>query len=279
MRRSCVVLSPLPAPHGTLRVCGALRARGWEARALHPAQLPPARGRDGPALAIARLASGCPPRWLWTPRLAEDDGLPFLNRPSRLALVHDKPVLLAHLAAAGLPVPPTVCVQRGAEVDLDALSGERFVVKPAQGAAGRGVNLGLSRARALQCARAFAEVSGPALVQPLLGAGVDRRMLFVAGELVASFERRPGAPDGRANLHYGGQPRAWAPDARDVELGRAALAVVQLDVVAIDLLATPEGPVLLEVNACPGLAGIEAGTGVDVADAIARAADARLAAV
>jgi ribosomal protein S6--L-glutamate ligase len=36
----------------------------------------------------------------------------------------------------------------------------------------------------------------------------------------------------------------------------------------VDLLRSARGPLVLEVNASPGLEGIEAVTGVDVADAV-----------
>ena len=43
-----------------------------------------------------------------------------------------------------------------------------------------------------------------------------------------------------------------------------------LGVAGVDLIRSDQGPMLLEVNASPGLQGIEATTGVNVAEAIIR---------
>ena len=47
-----------------------------------------------------------------------------------------------------------------------------------------------------------------------------------------------------------------------------AARVLGLGVAGVDLLRSKRGPLVLEVNSSPGLEGIEAATGVDVADCI-----------
>ncbi|HWG89091.1 MAG TPA: hypothetical protein VN679_15005, partial [Candidatus Acidoferrales bacterium] len=47
-----------------------------------------------------------------------------------------------------------------------------------------------------------------------------------------------------------------------------AAAALGLGIAGVDLLRSNRGPLLLEVNASPGLEGIEAATGVDVAGTI-----------
>jgi ribosomal protein S6--L-glutamate ligase len=54
-----------------------------------------------------------------------------------------------------------------------------------------------------------------------------------------------------------------ADDEREMAL-RAA-EVMGLDVAGVDLLRSARGPLLMEVNASPGLEGIETVTGVDIA--------------
>jgi len=54
-----------------------------------------------------------------------------------------------------------------------------------------------------------------------------------------------------------------------------AAKALGLNVAGVDLLRSDRGPLVLEVNSSPGLEGIEAATGVDVAGAIAELAARR----
>jgi ribosomal protein S6--L-glutamate ligase len=47
-----------------------------------------------------------------------------------------------------------------------------------------------------------------------------------------------------------------------------AAEVLGLNTAGVDLLASREGPMVLEVNSSPGLEGIEKATGIDVAGAM-----------
>jgi len=188
----------------------------------------------------------------------------WIDHPERVSAVHDKARCLAMLEAAGLPVPATVVVRRDDEPDLSALSGEAFVVKPNRGASGRGVTLGLSRDEARMRAQAFAELCGPALIQPLLGGGIDRRLLVLGGRVVAAMERVPAAGDGRANTVYGASARAFEPVEGERHLALAAAEVTGLSVAGVDMLHDGDRHVLLEVNSCPGLVALGEASGVDV---------------
>ena len=78
------------------------------------------------------------------------------------------------------------------------------------------------------------------------------------------------APEGdfRANLHRGGTATAVILTAQESEMAIHAARVMGLGVAGVDLLRSHRGPLVLEVNSSPGLEGIEAATGVDVAGAI-----------
>ncbi len=251
------------------RLVEALDARALSAIALTPAALPAAAASLD--LALCRLPSGTPPHALLPLSACERAGLAFMNRPSRVLNAHDKGGVLERLAQAGLRVIPTVIVVRDAPADLDGLPGDRFVVKPLSGAAGRGVTLGMSRADARARAEAFAEASGPVLVQPQLGDGTDLRLFVVDGEIVASMVRTPARPGGRGSLLYGATAAAHEPRTDEAAAALTAVRTLGLDIAGIDLLRPQddEAPIILEANACPGLTGIEAATGRDVAGAIA----------
>ena len=108
--------------------------------------------------------------------------------------------------------------------------------------------------------------------QPLVR---DVRALVVGGRVVAAMQRQAPLGQFRANLHRGGSARAFAPDLAVEAAALAATAALGLDVAGVDLLLTASGPLVLEVNASPGLEGIEAASGVDVAGAIIALAEER----
>ncbi|MGA1203890.1 MAG: 30S ribosomal protein S6--L-glutamate ligase, partial [Planctomycetota bacterium] len=69
----------------------------------------------------------------------------------------------------------------------------------------------------------------------------------------------------RPNLHRGGAAEPIVPSAEEREVALAATRAVGLRFAGVDLLAGPEGPVVVEVNGSPGLEGIEGATGLDLA--------------
>jgi len=253
---------------GVRRLVDALSIRGLDARPMRASRLAPPGGGDAPRVAVCRLPSGTPATEM-SCLSALEDRWPWVNRPSRVAFVHDKLATLGALARAGLPVPPTVCVSRDQEACLDGLTGDRFAVKPVHGAAGHGVTICSGRDRALRRARAFADLSGPVLIQPYLGEGIDHRLFVIDGAVVAAMQRVPDPRDGRGNTLYGARVENWDPPPADRELALAAAAVLGLEVAGVDLVETERSSLVLEANSCPGFSAIEACTGVDLAGLVA----------
>jgi ribosomal protein S6--L-glutamate ligase len=72
----------------------------------------------------------------------------------------------------------------------------------------------------------------------------------------------------RSNLHRGGI--ATAEKITDLERNMAIRTahLMGLNVAGIDIVRSNRGPLVMEVNASPGLEGIENATGADVATAI-----------
>jgi len=64
--------------------------------------------------------------------------------------------------------------------------------------------------------------------------------------------------------------------AEEKRLAVKAAAALGLGIAGVDLLRSRRGPLLLEVNASPGLEGIEAATGVDVAGLIVELLQSRV---
>jgi ribosomal protein S6--L-glutamate ligase len=68
----------------------------------------------------------------------------------------------------------------------------------------------------------------------------------------------------RANLHRGGSAIKADLSEEEKRIAIRAAGALGLGIAGVDLLRSNRGPLLLEVNASPGLEGIEAASGVDV---------------
>jgi len=228
-------------------------------------------GQSPPTTALLRLPSGVSPDDMSALAAAQASGeTRWIDGPAQVAAVHDKAHCLELLAGAGLAVPPTLVARRDQPLDLSPLPGDEFVVKPIRGSSGRGVTVGLSREEAGARAQAYAELCGPALVQPLLGGGLDRRLVLVGGQLVAAMERIPIADDGRGNTVYGATARRVEPRRDELSLALEAVRILGLSVAGVDLLREGDAALILEVNTCPGLAALQAATGASLGDALVR---------
>ena len=66
-------------------------------------------------------------------------------------------------------------------------------------------------------------------------------------------------------MHRGADTEAIKPTSKELYIALNATKYLGLGVAGVDLIRSKKGPLLLEVNASPGLKGIEAATNVNVA--------------
>lgn len=230
----------------------ALRARGIEIELMSAAV---ALGLLRPGdLALARLdvlptLDGPEPGLLAVLRL-ERRGIRVSNSAASLLNVHDKLRTARILAAAGLPHPRTTWVAPGGRLpEGDA----PLVLKPRFGSWGRDVfrcQTGVDAARVVRTIgdRRWFRRHG-VLVQELLPpSDHDLRLIVAGGEVIGAALRSCAPGEWRTNVSLGGSLSPLEPPAAARTLARAAAAATGIDVVGVDLLPTPHGYVVLELN-------------------------------
>jgi ribosomal protein S6--L-glutamate ligase len=82
------------------------------------------------------------------------------------------------------------------------------------------------------------------------------------------MRRDAAAGDFRSNLHRGGSACRVRTSAAEREMAIRAAEAVGLGFAGIDILRSARGPVVIDVNASPGLEGIEQATQEDVAERV-----------
>ena len=117
---------------------------------------------------------------------------------------------------------------------------------------------------------AFRKLKEQVLLQEYISEsnGADFRALVVGGEIVASMRRQAKEGEFRSNLHRGASSNFVHLEEEEKVIVKKVVKVLGLDVAGVDLLRSNRGPLIMEVNASPGLEGIENTTGIDVAGKI-----------
>ncbi len=212
-------------------------------------------------------------------QLLERKGMRLFNRHDAVVACDDKMTTSVLLADHGIPMPETLpgllCYTPGERVADETLErvartlGFPLVVKHCYGSLGSGV----FKADDMPSLRAIAEQVKcvPHLFQRFVASsfGRDMRVLMIGGKLAAAMERR-SAGDFRSNLEIGGAGKAIDPPREAVALCEKVASVLRLDYCGIDVLFGEGGFLICEVNSNAFFGGIEAVTGVNIAERYVR---------
>ena len=194
------------------------------------------------------------------------------NKSDAVLRARDKLRCLQLLAQQGLGLPSTVFGDNPDDTtDLLAMLGKPpHVIKLVEGAQGQGVVLAESQSGSRSVIEAFRGLYANFLVQEFIAEakGADVRCFVVGGKVVAAMRRQAKAGEFRSNLHRGGSAEATRLTPAEADAAIRAAAVMGLGIAGVDLLRAKRGPLVMEVNSSPGLEGIEAASGIDVAGEI-----------
>jgi len=184
----------------------------------------------------------------------------------------DKLRSLQRLSKAGIGMPKTVFTNYSRDVEevIEHVGGVPVIIKLLEGTQGLGVVLAETRNAAESVLEAFNGLEARVIVQEFIkeAKGADIRALLVDGQVVGAMKRQGKDGEFRSNLHRGGSAEIIKLNEAEIKLAMNAARVLKLPVCGVDMLQSARGPLLLEVNSTPGLEGIEAATGKNIAKAI-----------
>lgn len=211
-------------------------------------------------------------RSLYALRFFEHYGTPTVNTADVVELGGDKVLTSLRLQAAGVPTPRTV-VALTPEAALKALDevGYPAVLKPPVGSWGRLLAKVDDREEAEQIIEHKDALASPQhsifYVQEYVPKPErDLRAFVVGDDVVAAMYRH--SEDWRTNAARGATTEPASTDGRMGELALKAADAVGGGVIAVDLMESPEGLVVHEVNPTPEFRALSGATGVDVAGRI-----------
>jgi ribosomal protein S6--L-glutamate ligase len=199
-------------------------------------------------------------------------GVYSINESVAIGRSRDKLRCLQLLARDGVGLPATAFANDAQRTDeiLNLVGGAPVVVKLLEGTQGIGVVLGETYKSAKSVIEAFHGAEVNILVQEFIqeAEGQDIRAFVVGRKIVAAMQRTGPKGEFRSNLHRGGTAVLTELTALEKATALKAAQSMGLNVAGVDMLRSKRGPMVMEVNSSPGLEGIEAASGKDVAKAI-----------
>lgn len=275
------ILSRNSKLYSTRRLIEAARAQGHSVRVLDPLRCYMRIGNDGfdmrykgariagydaviPRIGASVTRYGCA-----VLRQFELMGTCTPNSAEAIARSRDKLRCHQMLAAHRIGLPVTVFGDNPDDTnDLLLLLGPPpHVIKLNEGTQGTGVMLTEKLSASRGAVETLRGLYANFLVQEFIGEakGADLRCFVVGEQVVASMRRQAPKGDFRSNLHRGGTAKTVRITRAEAATAVRAARILGLGVAGVDMLRSKRGPLVLEVNSSPGLEGIEAATGIDVA--------------
>jgi ribosomal protein S6--L-glutamate ligase len=186
----------------------------------------------------------------------------------------DKLRSLQVLSRARLGLPKTVFTNYSKDVGevIKHVGGAPLIIKLLEGTQGLGVVLAETKNAAESVIEAFNGLQARVIVQEFIkeAGGADIRVFIVDGHVVGAMKRQGKEGEFRSNLHRGGTASVIELTDDEENAAIKAAKAMGLGVAGVDMLQSARGPLILEVNSSPGLEGIEAATGKDIAKSIIR---------
>jgi len=196
-------------------------------------------------------------------------GVTVVNNSLSIMRARDKLRCMQLLMRHAIQVPNTVMTRNpaGLKDAIDRVGGPPVILKFLHGAQGIGVILAETYKAAESTLDAFWSMNQNLLIQEYIkeSEGRDIRVIVTRERVLAVMRRQAKPGDFRSNIHRGGWGEIFAPPEGFTEVALKAARIIGLDVGGVDLLESRAGPLVLEVNASPGIEGIEKTTGRDVA--------------
>ncbi len=274
------ILSRKAGIYTTRRLAQAARLRGARVRILDPVRVemhladPPGAYYDRKRLprtdvVVPRIAPSVQAYGLAVVNHFEMLGIPALNGAAGIAASRNKMRALQLLAAAGVPVPPTVMAANasGLKELVELVGGLPVLIKlltPSE----RPLVMVCESLQSMEAAlEAVLSMGHNLVVQRYVRRKRERdlRALVVGDKVSAWVERRPQPGRLLHTLARGAKLKSVRVPSPLDELAVKAARVVGLDVAAVDLLEATSGPMVFDVNSSPGLKGLEKATGKDLA--------------
>jgi ribosomal protein S6--L-glutamate ligase len=197
-------------------------------------------------------------------RFLENSGVRIFSRPLSILRVLDRLSCTVTLRMAGIPMPPTTITENTEQAVKIIEEYEEAVLKPLYSTKARGMCV-LQYGKDTHTAVEDFKRNNPILyIQKKLDLrGKDLGVVFLGGEYVTTYARCSDASSWNTSTENGGRYAAYNPSQETIEMARKAQALFDLDFTSVDIVETPDGPLVFEVSAFGGFKGMKIARNMD----------------
>jgi RimK family alpha-L-glutamate ligase len=200
----------------------------------------------------------------------ERKGFYMINPPNAIEHCVDKYDILALLEDSGVPVPRTLATESVNEAlaAFNELGGD-IVVKPIFGSRGQGATRINDVDIADTIFKAITFHHGVIYMQEFVQHGFSDIRAFVIGDQVVASMRRV-ATGWKTNYSRGARPAPEKICKEFEDLAIKSAKAVGCKIAGVDILESPNGPRIVDVNSQPGWKGLQMVTDVNIAEEIVK---------
>ena len=193
---------------------------------------------------------------------------PYTARAIQIA--HDKFLTTAILSHNKIPVPKTYLVKTKKGIrNLSSKISFPIMIKLMSGSGGMGVMYVENEAAMGSIIESMNILKQEALVQEYVeNPGEDLRILVAGNEIIGAMKRVAAPGEKRANIKAGGHGIKYVPTKEIAEISFKSAESIESKLCAIDIVEGKDGPKVIEVNINPGIRGLTAATGTNIAKKI-----------
>ncbi|RLG44347.1 MAG: RimK family alpha-L-glutamate ligase [Thermoproteota archaeon] len=202
-------------------------------------------------------------------RALELSGKTVINRIEAFLKAVDKIRTSMLLAKNGIPTPYTVVSEEEAPAMRAHIEFGKSVVKPIFGSQGKGSVLIENIDSAWRVFRLHRYYRVPIYVQSFVEHRNRDIRVFVLGERVLSAMYRV-SNSWKTNISQGARPMPMKLTNELEEIALKSAEIIGADIAGVDIIESKEGPMVLEVNACPEWKGLQKVTKVNISEEIIR---------
>jgi ribosomal protein S6--L-glutamate ligase len=198
-------------------------------------------------------------------------GIRVVNPCYAFRRARDKYATQYTLEAAGLPIPTTYTTESMADAYHASEMYREFIYKPILSSMGKGSMKFSDPDLAYNAYKMLDRYSQPLILQKYVqNPGRDIRVFVIGEEVIGSAYKYKAEGKWKTNVAQGGRMVGEKVPDDILELGLNATQVMGLDYSGVDVMESPDGPVVLEVNGSPGWQALNLAANIKVADEIVR---------